>query len=432
VHARKSQLHSKEKSRELQRKLYLAAKKSRTRRFHALYDRLYRPDILWRAWCEVKANGGTAGVDGVSIKAVEEQGVPEYLEQIGQELKEGIYCALPVRRVYIPKPDGQKRPLGIPTVKDRIVQQACKIIIEPIFEANFQDCSYGFRPRRNAHQAVNQIDRTLVRGWWILDADIQGYYDHIDHGLLLQLVKRRISDRRMLKLIRKWLKSGVLEEGRYHRTLMGTPQGGVISPLLANIYLHVLDMLWTQGYGHLGKFVRYADDFVVICRSQSQAVMARKAIEGIMKRLKQTLHPKKTKLINLNLQGFDFLGFHFHKGRSWRSGKLVPFMWPSQKAMNSVRTKIRKFTGRNMLAIDPKDIIRGLNVIIRGWRQYFQIGNSTRKLQSLDWYVNRRLRSMSWKRMGRNGKNTRQWIVQWVNSCGIELFYTKRLSGQTL
>jgi RNA-directed DNA polymerase len=230
MHAGDGQFHQNEKSRQLQRRLYLAAKKCRNRRFHALYDRIFRPDILWRAWEEVKANGGSAGVDGVSLEEVERQGVALFLEAIAGDLKAGRYKPQPVLRVYIPKPDGRQRPLGIPTVRDRIVQQACRIVIEPIFEANFQDHSYGFRPKRSAAQAVRAVDKVLLRVWWVVDADIQGYFDAIDHDLLLTLVKRRVSDRRVLKLLGQWLKAGVMEEGQWRATELGSPQGGVITP----------------------------------------------------------------------------------------------------------------------------------------------------------------------------------------------------------
>ena len=271
-----------ESSRQLQRRLYLAAKRSRNRRFHALYDRIFRPDVLWRAWCEVRRNGGAAGVDGVTIEDVERQGEMMFLHSVWADLKAGRYRPKPVLRVYIPKPDGRQRPLGIPTVRDRVVQQACRIVVEPTFEASFQNCSYGFRPKRRAADAVRVVKEHLVRGWWVVDADIQGYFDNIDHDLLLGLVHRRICDRRIIKLLRQWLKAGVIEEGQWHTTQAGSPQGGVISPLLANIYLHVLDRIWATRYASLGRLIRYADDFVVICKKKHQAKQALEVIRQTM------------------------------------------------------------------------------------------------------------------------------------------------------
>lgn len=265
--------HMQERTRSLQVKLYLAAKQNRERRFHALYDKVYRSDVLWRAWEMVKANGGSAGVDGVTIEDIEQKGVVPFLRQLQEELRNGSYRPQPVRRVYIPKPDGRKRPLGIPTVRDRIVQTAAKIVLEPIFEANFCDCSYGFRPKRSAHDARQRIRRAIQREQcrWVVDADIVGFFDNLKRGLLMRLVRRRVSDRRMLRLLWQWLDAGVMEDGTLHETETGTPQGGVISSLLANIYLHVLDMLWQTRYSRLGKLVRYADDLVILTWQRRQA-----------------------------------------------------------------------------------------------------------------------------------------------------------------
>ncbi len=330
--------NAKDKVRELQVKLYSSAKASKTRRFHALYDKVYRMDILEKAWKSVKSNKGSAGIDKVTIEEIEEIGIETILKEIQDELKNKRYRAKPVRRVEIPKSNGKMRPLGIPTVKDRIIQAATKIVIEPIFEADFKDCSHGFRPKRNQHMALEAIRKACNnKGIWVLDADIKGCFDNINHDKLMKLIERRICDKRILKLIKKWLKAGVMEDGIIETSKIGSPQGGVISPLLANIYLNYMDTIWEKYFSHLGKLIRFADDFVVICKNYKSIKHARRAIEEIMRRLELTLSKEKTKIVSLwdGKDGFDFLGFHNrmikHKNsRGYEYYKLV--QWISNKS----------------------------------------------------------------------------------------------------
>jgi len=309
-----------DKARELQRALYRAAKASPKRRFHALYDKMYREDVLAKAWREVKAKAGSAGVDGQTIEQIEQQGVEGLLAELAAELCQGRYRPQAVRRVRIPKSDGSQRGLGIPAVRDRVCQAAAKAVLEPIFEADFRDSSYGFRPKRSAHQAGEQLRQGVNRGAnWIVELDIEAFYDRIDHDLLMKLVAKRVCDPRVLKLLRQWLKAGVLDGGELLPSDQGVPQGGVISCVLANVVLHELDRLWEDRCSRLGQLIRYADDAVVLCRTDVQAHEALRRIGIILSRLKLTLHPTKTQVayVGDGRQGFDFLGFHCRKLESW-------------------------------------------------------------------------------------------------------------------
>lgn len=416
--------------RQLQRRLWVAAKRCPERRFHALLDRIYRRDVLWEAWRRVKANRGAAGVDQETLARVEQYGVERMLDELHVALRAGTYRPQPVLRRYIPKADGRQRPLGIPTVRDRVAQMAATIVLEPIFEADFRPSSYGFRPKRTATQALEALRVHGARGGnHVLDADIRDYFGSIDHAKLLKLVALRISDRRVLKLLRRWLAAGVMEDGRWSRPVAGTPQGGVISPLLSNIYLHVLDRLWEDRWPHLGTLVRYADDFVVMCDTNAAVEEARQRVSAVLRRLGLELHAEKTRMVDLSRgrEGFDFLGCHLRKrmsGPIWeRTHRRVYFLhrWPSARAMSRVRARVRGLTPRARCHTDLRRTIAAVNPVLRGWGQYFRSGNATVKFLAIDRYVEDRLRGLLLQRAGRQlqaGRSVR-WDRPFFEALGL-------------
>jgi group II intron reverse transcriptase/maturase len=377
----------------------------------------------------VAANRGAPGVDGVSIADVEAGGVESvraFLDELAEAVRSGSYRPAPLRRVHIPKPGrpGQTRPLGIPTMGDRVVMAAAKIVLEPVFEADFDPVSFGFRPKRSAQQALEAVRVGGNRGRvWVLDADIKACFDTIDHDALIAQVQRRVVDRRMIKLLRGWLRAGVFEGGIVSQVEAGSPQGSPISPLLANIALHVLDEAWRQDGQRLGQLVRYCDDFVVLCPTRERAEHARVLAAQALEPLGLHLHSDKTRIVCLRNgeQGFDFLGFHHRMVESSkRRGRYWMNKWPSARAMSSIRAKIRGLTSPRRVGLPLNVVVEELNPVLRGWGAYFRQGNSSAKFGAIDSYVHERVAILASRKHQRSGFNwTDRYTRSWLGDLGI-------------
>jgi len=389
-----------DKVQELQRKLYLKAKSQSDFRFYALYDKIYRMDVLKRAWQKVKANHGSPGIDNRTIKDIEEEGVDDFLKGIQEELRIKEYRPSPSKRVYIPKPDGRLRPLSIPTVRDRIVQMALKLVIEPIFEADFEDNSYGYRPQRSAQQAALEIRKCLNYGLTkVVDADLEDCFGSIPHRELLDMIAARIVDGKVLWLVKLFLKAGVMEQGQKRVDETGTPQGGVTSPLLANIYLDQIDKGW-KPLNKFARLIRYADDLVILTKYNAEKAFSQ--LQGLTTNLRLKLNLKKTRIIDAEKESFDFLGYSFRKALNRKKTKMVAYFWPSQKAERTIREKIRKITNPTR-PIKVEQIIKELNPVLRGWVNYFRIANSSRKFSKIRLYGASKVRKFMRRRRNKSG-----------------------------
>ncbi len=428
-----SNLTTSETVRSLQQTLARKSKSEPTFRFYALYDKVYRKDVLEEAWKRVRANKGSSGVDGITLEAIEESGVEGYLTTLQEELKSYRYQPQALKRVWIPKTGGGKRALAIPTVKDRVAQQAARMIIEPIFEPHFSDQSYGFRPNRGAHQAVEEVIKLMNWGLVeVMETDIQDCFGSIPHGELLETLAKRIVDGKMLRLIKLWLKARIMEEGETKSSNTGTPQGGVISPLLANVYLDKLDQMWKEkgmDKKHNAHLVRYADDLVILTNQGTR--VPREYLKWILGKLNLKAHPKKTRELKAQESHFDFLGYNFRKRENPKTGKWFTLAQPSIKAQRSLRGKLKRMTSSSPRPIG--EVVHEINPVVRGWVNYFRLGNSSRVFGKIRGYTMKRVRRSLRRQQGRHGYGW-QTIPNdfFYGSLGLFCDYHVSWSGRTI
>jgi RNA-directed DNA polymerase len=382
-----------DKVRNLQRALYRKSKQEKEARFYSLYDKVWRTDVLWEAWRQVKANHGAPGIDSTTIDEIVESGQEAaMIQKLQAALQAHRYRFAPVRVVEIPKPKGGTRPLGIATVEDRVVQTAMKLVLEPIFEADFHNCSYGYRPKRDARQATLAIRADLyTHAWGVVEIDFKSYFTSIPHGKLMKLITKRIADGSMLKLIKQTLRVGIWDKGQVRPTRIGVPQGSPISPLYSNIYLNLLDQLWhSRGYpAQLGATLhRYADDALLVCRKSAKPALA--AFEAIAQRMDLTLNRDKTRETRLT-EGFDFLGVQFVKRKSPTTGKPAIYLFPAKAAQQTIRNKLKYLTSRRA-PLSPQEFVAKVNPLVTGWVNYFRHTNASQAFRGLQRFVNIRFR----------------------------------------
>lgn len=418
-----------EKVQALQAALHAKAKGSSTFRFYSLYDKVYRKDVLHTAFWQCRFNDGAPGVDGQTFVEIIDYGVERWLDELAEELRTKTYRPQAVRRVYIPKPDGKQRPLGIPTIKDRVVQTAVLLVLEPIFEADLQPEQHAYRAGHSTHHALQEVQQLLDAGHReVVDADLSGYFDSIPHAELMQCLARRVSDKALLHLLKQWLEAPVEEldkRGRSQRTTVnkdtgrGSPQGSPISPLLANLYMRRFILGWKQ-LGHADQFrariVNYADDFVILCRHSGRRALV--MMRSMMERLKLTVNEAKTKVCRLPAESFDFLGYTFGRQYSPRNGHPYLGLRPAKKTLRKLRSKISDLTSRRSIGLSEQEMVEKLNSALRGWANHFCLGMLSPAYRSVDHHVGKRL--YQWFRRKHSGSGPSMAVLtQRLHTLGL-------------